>query len=343
MSTPASSTPPLMTTPAHATTQPPESNAGTITSWLPLTTTFPYDYQGDCSLGFWAPDGMVESKNMAGVAFDPDANYANKCLPTQVTSWWQIGNSSLSNAGVSTVYSLGPLVCPEIYTTAMTSTFGDGRTQIACCPLNYTFVNLLPPSSTPQCTSPLTVGQVILYDEGFVVGSVTVTSSWHMVGAQINGVNFGTNYAPTPTAAPNSSTSSSPTTASSSTSNSTTNSNLPTLSNPSSTTPPSPPNSNSSSNPTSNPSKTTTPTSLIIGTVLGLLILSLLSFVSYLLIRRRRHRAKTPSPPSIKGVKANEEMEDGQWGREWRRELPGWDQKFEMSGEGRRLESRCWW
>lgn len=118
-------------------TQQPETNSGIVTSWLPLTTPFPYNSNGACSLGSWASSGNGPDRDSIALAFDPDSNYANQfannCLPTEVTKWWN-QRATTGHGGLATQYSIGPIVCPEIYTTATTSDLGGGSTQVACCP-----------------------------------------------------------------------------------------------------------------------------------------------------------------------------------------------------------------
>jgi hypothetical protein len=52
-----------------------------------------------------------------------------QCLAPPATSWWR--QDWLSNS--LTTWSLGPITCPEAYTTATTSV-QDSSTFVACCP-----------------------------------------------------------------------------------------------------------------------------------------------------------------------------------------------------------------
>jgi hypothetical protein len=55
------------------------------------------------------------------------------CWPPGATTWWLQNN--LGRAHVTTIASLGPIVCPAAYTIAGTSSvIGAGSTYIACCP-----------------------------------------------------------------------------------------------------------------------------------------------------------------------------------------------------------------
>lgn len=121
-----------------AITHPPETNFGTITSWLPLTTTYPA--QAGCSSSFWARWGFYQSagQNYQLVGFDPGYDISvgsgASCQPAAVTSWWETRDASLTASGVTTRYSIGPIVCPQAYTTVGTNVVGLGTTQVACCP-----------------------------------------------------------------------------------------------------------------------------------------------------------------------------------------------------------------
>ena len=108
---------------------PPETGTATVTSWVPLTTAFPY--QSGCSTAYWARWGFSAGYN--AVAFDPaygtsvDSNTI--CLPSAVTEWWDQGGSTSA-----TITSIGPIVCPEAYTTASTSILNSLSTFVVCCP-----------------------------------------------------------------------------------------------------------------------------------------------------------------------------------------------------------------
>jgi hypothetical protein len=106
-------------------THPPETNLGVVTSWMPLITPGPSIQS--CSQAIYTQAGQ------AGVAigFDPyfglSINTKLTCLPQAVTLWWQQTESQ-------TVTSLGPLVCPALYTQASSSVIDSSSTFIACCP-----------------------------------------------------------------------------------------------------------------------------------------------------------------------------------------------------------------
>lgn len=57
-----------------------------------------------------------------------------KCQPPQHTTWWNADALSLGIDTEETRLSLGPIVCPEAYTTATTITNAGSSTFVACCP-----------------------------------------------------------------------------------------------------------------------------------------------------------------------------------------------------------------
>ncbi|KUJ11608.1 uncharacterized protein LY89DRAFT_722728 [Mollisia scopiformis] len=120
---------------ASATTHPPETSFGTVTSWLPLTT--PFVSPDGCSSALWARWGFIQSESYNALAFDPSYDGISfdgrlSCLPPEAKLWWERDSSVKS--GVSTEYSIGLIVCPQDYATVGTSIVGAGSTWVACCP-----------------------------------------------------------------------------------------------------------------------------------------------------------------------------------------------------------------
>jgi hypothetical protein len=103
--------------------RPAEVNAGTTTSWLPMSTAWPSIPGCESSLWKFIP-------TLAG--WDPgygiSAQPGLSCQPPQVTTWWD------RNVDASIQFSLGPVVCPEAYSTATTSLNAGGSTFVGCCP-----------------------------------------------------------------------------------------------------------------------------------------------------------------------------------------------------------------
>ena len=115
---------------------PPETISGVVTSWLPITSAWPASTQ--CSY-FYSRQGSGAIFNpplpFGATAFDPLFEQRHfeiqlECFPPAVTA-------SLSQADLispSTISSIGPLVCPQLYTTAVNSVHNSLSTWIGCCP-----------------------------------------------------------------------------------------------------------------------------------------------------------------------------------------------------------------
>ena len=113
-----------------ATFHPADLASGTVTSWLPLTTTFASNPA--CSNAIYSQvSGQL-------VAFDPlyaaviDVPFSTQCLPFEGTMWWNQIPRAVGTTSI--VSSLGPIVCPEAYTTAFTLALESATTKVACCP-----------------------------------------------------------------------------------------------------------------------------------------------------------------------------------------------------------------
>jgi hypothetical protein len=108
-----------------ATFHPVETNAGTTTTWIPITTQLPL--VPACSAAIYSQDrGKL-------VAFDPfyytiDTAFTTQCIPLEATEWWNQASTS------ATVSSLGPITCPQAYTTAFNISANGGSTRVGCCP-----------------------------------------------------------------------------------------------------------------------------------------------------------------------------------------------------------------
>ena len=111
-----------------------ELNKGVLTSWLPLTTAWPA--HPACSTKAWVRFSQI-IPSVAEWPYIYDPAYAETvddsvtCLPPRATSWWQGANTHTNPV---TSYSLGPIVCPEDYTTATTTVVSTGSTSVVCCP-----------------------------------------------------------------------------------------------------------------------------------------------------------------------------------------------------------------
>lgn len=113
-----------------STSRPIEVVSGVTTAWLPVTTAWPSNSQ--CETAMY---NLRELPTLSPVLYDPyygqQINALLSCLPPQATSWWRSGNNDGTR---STIISMGPIVCPEMYTTALTQTLNSLSTFVACCP-----------------------------------------------------------------------------------------------------------------------------------------------------------------------------------------------------------------
>ncbi|KAH8601787.1 hypothetical protein B0O99DRAFT_680907 [Bisporella sp. PMI_857] len=115
--------------------EPEETNSGTVTSWIPLTTSF--SAEPACSKAIY----LQRLGNF--VAFDPFyvslSADSTRCLPFEGTLWWNQAGTALNNVGLRQTSSIGPVACPAAFTTAFTLEFSDSSTKVACCPSDYAF------------------------------------------------------------------------------------------------------------------------------------------------------------------------------------------------------------
>lgn len=105
----------------------PETNKGVVTSWIPIPTAQPH--QAGCEKLLWQYVPQVIA------AWDPGYGIevtSTSCLPKPVTTWWlqdRLGPTQ------ETVFSLGPVTCPQDYYTATESAKDSTSTFVACCPM----------------------------------------------------------------------------------------------------------------------------------------------------------------------------------------------------------------
>ncbi|KAM0327665.1 hypothetical protein ACHAQA_005958 [Verticillium albo-atrum] len=143
-------------------TRPPEVNGDLTTVWIPLETAYPS--HASCGSLFWRLDKQDDTPI---VAWDPGyelwVDPSASCQPPAVSSWWHAEDRA--DDIILTRWSLGPLVCPEAYTTATTSDAGGGSTLVGCCPSDYSFVSFVGPNRMGECTSDIRPNQVITWAE----------------------------------------------------------------------------------------------------------------------------------------------------------------------------------
>jgi hypothetical protein len=114
----------VMATRSAETTNP----NGITTSWVPFTTPGP-SLSPECLSAFY-----LNPQNAASIgAFDPwygqNVNTSLQCQAPQLTTWWDQADLS-----ASTLWNLGPLACPNEYTTGSTQSVNPQSTILACCP-----------------------------------------------------------------------------------------------------------------------------------------------------------------------------------------------------------------
>lgn len=102
------------------TTHPPETNRGVVTSYLPVPS---WSSVSGCSAEIYSDVLFVALNPFYG----QDILKTITCLPQAATLWWQ-------QSGSQTTTELGPLTCPDLYTTASTSVVNAYTTFVACCP-----------------------------------------------------------------------------------------------------------------------------------------------------------------------------------------------------------------
>ncbi|KAH8601784.1 hypothetical protein B0O99DRAFT_200541 [Bisporella sp. PMI_857] len=174
------------------TARPNEVHAGTTTEWKAVTE--PWPSISECATALYnnarPPDMMV-------VAYDPyygiNFNTRLTCLPPVATSWWMRTQTPLR-----TITSMGPVACPEEYTTASASTVSSGSVLVACCPSQYQFISesAFPPPGLGQCQSEIVSGQVLTMmeksaaAEDFTLVVRTATTSNTAYAVPINGFLF---------------------------------------------------------------------------------------------------------------------------------------------------------
>ncbi|KAI1341380.1 hypothetical protein F5Y15DRAFT_354893 [Xylariaceae sp. FL0016] len=163
----------------------PETNAGVVTSWIPITTAHPTQAGCDQHLWKFIPNTIAAWDPGYGMSVDPDAT----CHPKPVTTWWLQDRLGINDA---TVLSLGPLTCPQAYYTATASAKDSSSTFVACCPIDYDFISFFDPGNTGECTSRLNKDDVVTYaerdDSGqWGVSTSTVTADTTVAAIPVNG------------------------------------------------------------------------------------------------------------------------------------------------------------
>jgi hypothetical protein len=85
----------------------PETSSGTVTSWLPIITSFSASsLTPDCSY----PAVTQTTRSSRWMAYYGWGTQLEACLPIEVYKWWQ--TSTRPASGLYTVFSIGPILCP---------------------------------------------------------------------------------------------------------------------------------------------------------------------------------------------------------------------------------------
>ncbi|RDW94334.1 hypothetical protein BP5796_00097 [Coleophoma crateriformis] len=151
-----------------------EVNGGRVTSWLPMTTAPPA--APACSTIIYEAGAVLLAYDpYLGLSIDPGMI----CLPPEATLWWeQSYQASVSSTTIATTISLGPIVCPDGYVTAETSTLDATSTLVACCPNEYKFQSLLNFGQGGECISTISKGGIFSF-------YTFVSSTWIMTGVSL--------------------------------------------------------------------------------------------------------------------------------------------------------------
>ncbi|KAJ5609912.1 lpxtg-domain-containing protein [Penicillium herquei] len=153
------------------TTWAPTTHGTQVTSWLPVTSYTPsaacYGY-----FRYQAGQGLM--------AFDPAYGYSVNasvtCEPAAITTW----SLSLSPANSKTYVSLGPLTCPDAWSTVAQSEENASSTAKMCCP------SKVAGELVGFCVSDATSGQTFTYastQSGTYKTLTTTLNSSSSVGA----------------------------------------------------------------------------------------------------------------------------------------------------------------
>ncbi|KAI0595169.1 hypothetical protein F4775DRAFT_570407 [Biscogniauxia sp. FL1348] len=137
---------------------PAESSSGTVTSFIPLTTTF--TPTAGCT-DFFRLNGASLVAFDPGYGLDIDSNV--RCLPSAVTTWWEQGRFGDASDGAHTAVSIGPLTCPDKWPTVASSVKDSSSTLAMCCPPGYHLENGIPGSIIGDCLSGVPSGMTLTF------------------------------------------------------------------------------------------------------------------------------------------------------------------------------------
>ncbi|KAE8353758.1 hypothetical protein BDV28DRAFT_132534 [Aspergillus coremiiformis] len=140
-----------------STLYPAETNGDTVTSFIPLTTAWPSS--SGCA-SYFRLNGPSLMAYDPGYGLDIDKNVV--CAPPAVTTWWEQGLLGGGRAQ-HTAVSIGPLTCPEDFSTVVSSIKNGSSTLAMCCPSNYYLADATPGRVGGNCLSDVSSGMILTY------------------------------------------------------------------------------------------------------------------------------------------------------------------------------------
>ncbi|RAH68318.1 uncharacterized protein BO66DRAFT_472778 [Aspergillus aculeatinus CBS 121060] len=173
------------------TSYPAETNSGTVTSYLPLTTAWPSS-SGCASIYRLNGPSLVDWDPGYGL----DVNSDVVCDAPEVTTWWEQG--LLGNGGtLPTRISLGPFTCPEAFSTMKSSVKDASSTLVMCCPSQYYIGDGNTALIDGNCESDVSSGMILTYAStpsgeatSWKIVTTTLTRSWTVGAIAVVGWNI---------------------------------------------------------------------------------------------------------------------------------------------------------
>ncbi|KAI1498314.1 hypothetical protein F5X99DRAFT_393968 [Biscogniauxia marginata] len=170
---------------------PAETTSGVVTSFIPLTSVF--TPTAECTSYF-----RLNGPSL--VAFDPgyglDIDTNVRCLPSAVTTWWEQGRFGDAGDGDHTAVSIGPLTCPNEWSTVASSVKDGSSTLAMCCPSGYSLNNGIPGSVVGDCLSDVSSGMTLTFastspdnSESWSTATTTLTQDLYVGAIAVVGWN----------------------------------------------------------------------------------------------------------------------------------------------------------
>ncbi|KAE8151991.1 hypothetical protein BDV25DRAFT_138354 [Aspergillus avenaceus] len=150
-----------------------ETNSGSVTSFIPLTTVWPFS---SACRSYFRKNGPSLMAYDPGYGLEIDTKVI--CAPPAVTTWWE--QRKLGRGSHHTAVSIGPLTCPEDFSTVITSIKDRTSTLAMCCPSEYYLADTVPGQIKGRCLSDVSSGMTITYastPHGQTTAWTTVTTT----------------------------------------------------------------------------------------------------------------------------------------------------------------------